>query len=503
MALTPLAKTFKAWNDNTSTKKGDHCHLFFALFLYNFFVYLLCFFMIECIPRIEREDLNTSLAHFAKKSIILAFALLPTMGFAVDFPTAGNANAGTTARAGQPSGTQLFSQYGQIQNVQSYSSNPFFNKDSPYNQRLPVPVYVTGTELTAAECRAAVASVVAMQCSMQNNCNGMRVQDIRPYVVQSLATLPGHNYVTACGGYIDTVFEDYMKQSQNLGTGTVAFPTTTNAPNTEREFKIDNPYEPQMPTFKKEIFGRIVELDTLQKQNADDTKLVATQMPKTFEDLSFTERNAILADGYAEWKCDPATGRGCTYRPVKIETDLERYTREANEATEKQAAMEAKAKMEESRVKIEKSQDYCAWCKKDANKNACYMELTKTATEENNKIKNTACSAGQTRAKLWRITDSVNCNYELTLSPTEETINCGQTPQQKNNDNGTNPNGTTPVDPCASRGAVTDTTCTVVAPNKDLGGCVAVNCRCPNTTFPENGMCKYDNNSGSEYIIDI
>ena len=41
--------------------------------------------------------------------------------------------------------TTLFSKYGQIQNVQNYSSNPFWDPSSPYNQRVcVVGVFVFG-----------------------------------------------------------------------------------------------------------------------------------------------------------------------------------------------------------------------------------------------------------------------------------------------------------------------------------------------------------------------
>ena len=37
-----------------------------------------------------------------------------------------------------PTTTTPFSKYGQIQNVQNYSSNPFWDPSSPYNQRVCV-----------------------------------------------------------------------------------------------------------------------------------------------------------------------------------------------------------------------------------------------------------------------------------------------------------------------------------------------------------------------------
>ena len=119
---------------------------------------------------------------------------LTTMATATTFPTA----------------TTPFSQYGQIQNVQNYSSNPFWNPDSPYNQRMPVPVYVTGADVNTSDCTAVVGALVASFCASRNNCANMDVNDARPTLTVQLASLPNHNYVTPCAGYIDTEFEKYV-----------------------------------------------------------------------------------------------------------------------------------------------------------------------------------------------------------------------------------------------------------------------------------------------------
>ena len=64
----------------------------------------------------------------------------------------------------------LFSDYGQIQNVQNYSSNPFWSPNAPYNQRLPQPVFATGADLTADDCIKVVQSMVSVQCMARDNC---------------------------------------------------------------------------------------------------------------------------------------------------------------------------------------------------------------------------------------------------------------------------------------------------------------------------------------------
>ncbi|MCL2331555.1 MAG: hypothetical protein FWC61_03360 [Proteobacteria bacterium] len=288
--------------------------------------------------------------------------------FAVDFPTSGPP---------VETGLRPLSNYGQIQNVQSYSSNPFWNPSSPYNQRMPVPVYAQGTALSAADCRAAVSSVVAMQCAARKNCSGLRLDDVRPGILQTLASLPGNNYVTACGGFVDEVFAAYMAQNQNLA-GAAAFPTSFpgmggGAASGNKEFKVENPYPYQLTTFQKNWLGRANELSGLQAQNADSTALVATQMPKTFDNLTFAERNQILAAGYAQWQCDPKTGKNCAYVIPHFETDSEALVRETQDAVNRQAKVAAETAAATAQVNAEaaiakaknqalKDSDLAAWC---------------------------------------------------------------------------------------------------------------------------------------------
>ena len=101
-----------------------------------------------------------------------------------------------------PAAVSLFSDYGQIQNVQHYSSNPFWSPTAPYNQRLPQPVYATGADLNADDCIRVVQSLVSVQCMARDNCKNTDVSDIRPTIMVQLSNLPGANYVSACSGYI-------------------------------------------------------------------------------------------------------------------------------------------------------------------------------------------------------------------------------------------------------------------------------------------------------------
>jgi hypothetical protein len=245
------------------------------------------------------------------------------------------------------------SQYGQIQNVQSYSSNPFYNPDSPYNQRLPTPIYAQGTELNAGECRGIVDSIVSGQCASKNNCNGLSYTDIRPAVILELSKLSGHNYVTSCNGYIHAAFEDYKKSTSAVTiTGfPSAFPSA--GPQTENpsnKLVLGNPFELKDTEWQKDRNARQKELRNLQKQNgSDDVDLDATKFPNTYADLSFTERMANDKAGYEPWKDAQA------YKPIKVETDSDRYEREIGIAGQKKQL----ADKEKELLKVTNHKEYC------------------------------------------------------------------------------------------------------------------------------------------------
>ena len=189
----------------------------------------------------------------------------------------------------------IFSDYGQIQNVQNYSTNPFWSPNSPYNQRLPQPVYVQGADLKAADCISVVKSMVSAQCMTRDNCKNTVLSDIRPTIMVQLANLPGANYVSACSGYLDYIFDTYKQQNGNtLSNRKISFPaeTTPNPDiNNTNGVQLKNPYKSQPPKWLQDIKGRADELKELQKQNgSDDYALSAKTFPKTYEDLSFTER---------------------------------------------------------------------------------------------------------------------------------------------------------------------------------------------------------------------
>ena len=225
------------------------------------------------------------------------------------------------------------SQYGLIQNVQDYSTNPFWTKNSPYNQKFPTAVYVDGPELNTAECQSTVGALITAYCSQNQNCIGMQLSDVRPTIMLQLSRLPGHNYASACSGYIDSEFDEYVAEySVAMPTGTVSFPTATaeNPYFDASEFKIENPYEIKDGTWngeewKKEKRERKKELQQLQSQNGAGTeRLARADFPTTFADLSFTEQMAVKEAGYEQYAGQSA------YRGLTVESEEEYYRRFAN-----------------------------------------------------------------------------------------------------------------------------------------------------------------------------
>lgn len=221
----------------------------------------------------------------------------------------------STAHAATP-----FSKYGVIQNVQSYSTNPFWNPDSPYNNHMPQPVYATGPDVTTDECQRIVSSLVTVQCMNANNCIDTQLSDIRPAIMLQLSRMTGGNYATACGGYLDGIFNEYVAQYANAApNGTVtAFPTAIvqNPNTTDNQIQIKNPLSPQIPDWAKEMKERKQELQDLQTQTGSNNYgITSADFPTTYADISFSERMANAQAGYEPFKDMKA------YRSMNIESE--------------------------------------------------------------------------------------------------------------------------------------------------------------------------------------
>lgn len=193
-----------------------------------------------------------------------------------------------------------------IDNVQNYSSNPFYSMDGAYNQRFPTPVYLKGPQLGASECISVVESAIWTQCSFRNNCANAALADIRPGVILELSNRTDNNYSTACAGYIDELFNQY-RQRMAGAVASANFPAAGRPANYGGAAPA-NPlsYYNQMPQWEVDQEIRKGQLRNLQAQNAAPAGLAAASMPSTFEDLSFTERMDIIREG---WQ-DPAVGGG-------------------------------------------------------------------------------------------------------------------------------------------------------------------------------------------------
>ena len=220
------------------------------------------------------------------------------------------------------SATSLFSDYGQIQNVQNYSTNPFWSPTTPYNQKLPQPVYVQGVNITTEECIQVVQSAVAFQCAARNNCINTALSDIRPSIIVQLSNLPGKAYSTACAGYLDTVFESYVAQygnyapKQRVGLPQATVPNP--AINNNNTIQIQNPYEVKPSREEQEIIDRTQELENLQRQNGSGVYGLHAMdsLPGTIADVSLEERLSNAAEGY-----EPYAGKSA-YKTITTQNDF-------------------------------------------------------------------------------------------------------------------------------------------------------------------------------------
>ena len=258
---------------------------------------------------LQKLKTNHCSSLFAHCSLNLLFAL-----YTLFFINCANAQTSTP-----------FSKYGVIQNVQDYSSNPFWNPNGPYNQRFPTAVYATGPSVETSDCQNVVSYLVAAECANRNKCVTTQLSDIRPAIILQLSQMPNGNYASSCGGYIDTAFEQYLKTNAIAAPSAgAAFPTATGMGtiNDGSKFEMQNPLSPKLQEWQMEILDRKQELKDLQAANGvKQPKLVrTTEFPTTYADLSFTERMENAAAGYEPFKDARA------YKEIEVE-NIEAYLR--------------------------------------------------------------------------------------------------------------------------------------------------------------------------------
>lgn len=202
-----------------------------------------------------------------------------------------------------------FSKYGQIQGVQNYSSNPYWNNGSPYNQTLPVPVYTKGPDVNTGTCQNVVDTLVASYCSANNNCIGAKISDVRPNVMVQLSQLPGHNFATSCAGYIDSSFNTYIKKYGHISpTTNVAFPVAYEENN--RLYQMTSgktagvSLTPKKSAYESGVAERAAELAQLHAASSNTTSpvMATSGFPQTVQDLTLTERIKLRQEGYAPFK---------------------------------------------------------------------------------------------------------------------------------------------------------------------------------------------------------
>ena len=211
----------------------------------------------------------------------------------------------------------VMSKYGEIQSVNKYSSNPFWTPTSPYNQRMPTPIYATGADLNTGDCNRVVQNLVTEYCTNHNNCSGTQLTDARPVIMVQLSQLPGHNFATSCGGYIDSIFEDYKKTYGNTSTNNIVKPTQQQ----KTAIQIENPFTQKKSAYETGVAERTAELEQLQSVTTPTPTVNPTDFPKTVADLSFTDRVANTTAGYEPYKDLSA------YKTPQFETEQEYYER--------------------------------------------------------------------------------------------------------------------------------------------------------------------------------
>lgn len=187
---------------------------------------------------------------------------------------------------------------------------------------MPTPVYAKGPTVGASDCSRIVSAIIASQCASQNNCHGKQLSDIRPNVIVELSRIPGKNFATACAGYVDSEFNNYMRNIANRPQAT-EFPTATgpsaNAIATQNNGVNIPALNPKpTPEWKTEAANRAKELAELQAQNADamDNTITETDFPTTINEVPFMTRMQNAAVGYAPYK-DAKVYNGIELEPLE------------------------------------------------------------------------------------------------------------------------------------------------------------------------------------------
>lgn len=134
------------------------------------------------------------------------------------------------------------------------------------------PVVIDKMNINTEKCKSVVSGIIISECSLRNNCKDMSLMDIKPIVMVRLSKIPGGNFISACNGFIDSEFNNYLLSQK----GGVSFPKAVKNNSNLTDF-------------------------SYKSQNYNSNKLTKTDMPKTINDLSFAQRLNNKKKGYEQW----------------------------------------------------------------------------------------------------------------------------------------------------------------------------------------------------------
>lgn len=158
-----------------------------------------------------------------------------------------------------------------------FSNNGLINNkgvDNFYysNKIVPIVINLKATNVTDEECRLTVNGLIKEYCN-SIDCKDLDIKDISSYIMTELSKIDGKNYISSCLGFIDSEFQKYKQHiSENFYTQQIQ----------QNSFSI----------FKQDF----------PKNNDDKFVIKKTDMPSTFNDLSFIEQTEFKKQDYNKYK---------------------------------------------------------------------------------------------------------------------------------------------------------------------------------------------------------
>ena len=150
---------------------------------------------------------------------------------------------------------------------------PATHQDINYIHGKVTPVVIEKLNINTEKCKSVVSGIIISECSIRNNCRDMNLMTIKPTIMVRLSKIDGGNFIAACNGFIDSEFNNYLLSQK----GGVSFPKAVKNNSNLTDF-------------------------SYKSQNYNSNKLTKTDMPKTINDLSFTQRLNNKKNGYEQWR---------------------------------------------------------------------------------------------------------------------------------------------------------------------------------------------------------